>query len=483
MSLPDHRVRGVTLHSSRDPVRQAERFVSYHLSADTRVVIVVGAGFGYLIDALKRVRPQPKVVGLQLIREIGLESLAQADHAHVYEDPQSLTAFLYRVLSDPGSEGVQVLTWEPAIRAAGHAGLEALRTCGEALKRLHAERQTSRHFQLRWLRNMLRNMHSLPDEIHVPQISGAVLLAASGPSLVESMPLLRRASEAGRLIAVSSALSALLAQDIMPNIVVSTDPGFWARSHLAPLRTIAPDKRPLIAYAITGQIPGSLQSGKVLPFAQGLECEKLADVSQLLYIPESATVTLSAAALARTLGADKVVCAGLDLAFHDILSHATPHASGRVLEHNSFRLSSMHSRTYRFTVPDSREIPAFPGWRRTTALETYAGWITEHLADLTYLVGVAPLTAPCPLIGAETHVRDECVRKPGIQLRRVAIRSPHARVADIGSAVGGLSDVRESVLHEAWTRERELGLCYASDVSSYALELEARYHLASGDQL
>ncbi len=67
----------VTLHSRRDPIREAENTLDEHCALESRVLFVIGLGLGYLLDALERrgwsgrvvaFEPDPAVVDALLQR-------------------------------------------------------------------------------------------------------------------------------------------------------------------------------------------------------------------------------------------------------------------------------------------------------------------------------------------------------------------------------------------------------------------------------
>ena len=100
----------------------------------------------------------------------------------------------------------------------------------------------------------------------INNISSPVFIAASGPSLKESFPFLKRYSDRIILAALPSSLRALKSESIIPDLVIHTDPGFWAKEHLKYL----PDKKiPIIMPLTSAFVPET--DNPIILFNQGTE--------------------------------------------------------------------------------------------------------------------------------------------------------------------------------------------------------------------
>jgi hypothetical protein len=370
---PYAKAGSILLHSAYDPVKEAERFLDACLEGRSpSCFILSGPCLDYLSPLLRARFPAALILAIQhdgLFRSH--EASGHADATWYPDLGQGIEAFLSARLDEDALGGVQILEWPPAARAWPEEAArmaDALRT---ALDRLASSAATLKVFGRRWIGNACRNFLLLESTWKPRPTNLPIVIAAAGPSLADSLELLRPHRDAYVLMAVSSALTACLARGLLPDLLVATDGGHWSRQHLFPLSGLSlPTAMPLTALPSASLSPGL----KALLLDQGNfpEAELLFRLGGGFALPSHGTVVGSAIHLAARLGSGKILLAGMDLATLGSLSHARPHGFDSLTRDAQARLSPEEGLVY------SREaglspiaLPARP-WRSSRSLETYA---------------------------------------------------------------------------------------------------------------
>jgi len=513
-------VRGAYLHSKYDPRKEAQRFALQALNAERpSLVVLLGAGLGYLARALQEMVPGLRVMPVfydasvhdaavartasdRGSRQPGAEALAWAWHP---QRPTSLLEHLRTEIRELDSEGLAVVEWPTSARLFPEVSREANRAIRQLLRELRGSLATTAVLGRRWLRNAFRNFVFLENLSGGPLPPGApVLITASGPSLEEALPLVVPHRDRFALWALPSSLLALREQGLRPDLVVLTDPGYYAMAHLHPGAAMGLEiAMPLSAACGTWRVGAT-----VLPLSQGTFFERALCALRGLEptaIPSFGTVAASALTLARRLAAPQIVVAGLDLTQRDIRSHARPNVFDSFLEKGCGRLSPFFHRSFSRNAEEHGEPgpPAAKSRARagsTLALDTYAGWfaaLEPGPGPLLHrlLPSEVPLPAFASLDGPGFRAyADTLPRAPSES------RPPRAPRAPSGpSAAGGPSQGRAALaasLLAQWQRKlrraaRELqtagvqtvladpelvALCYYSDAPALA-EVHRRLRL------
>ncbi len=370
-------IGGIALHSRYDPVLEAERFVGSGLPADPpAVVLLLGGDLGHLPRALRRRLPAARVLGLYYDRELRERSLECPEPCWDPGLPETPEAWLRRHLCELDLEGLALLEWPAAARIWPEAARRVRRAVEQVLRELRGSLVTTRAAGRRWLRNSLLNFRFTPFLAPPPAVEARpIVLAASGPSLERARPWLRRERRRFRLWALPSSALFLKEEGLNPDLVVLTDPSWYALYHLHALAD-----RPLrIAMPLPAAAGCWRLRVEVTWISQGtfFERELLggAGVDAPL-VPSHGTVTATALDLALALSTGPVILAGLDLCTADIRTHARPNPFERFLEPAGGRLAPLHGRLFSRAVEEAPERRTAAGgvWRTGLPLETYAGW-------------------------------------------------------------------------------------------------------------
>jgi hypothetical protein len=240
-ALVDRSGTAYALHSTVDPVREAERLVSI-LSKDKNglpvegFVVFLGLGAGFApLAALNSGVSHVLIIDYD-INGIA-ELLCSRDYITLLGDPRCT------LLADPPPGLIESVILE-LYRPALYGGIRALplraRTeldkqnfglatdaIQRTIEKVSADYSVQAHFGMRWFANIIRNLGAAQRQNRsAPPIREAAICAA-GPSLDEQIPLLleQKDKQAQKLFVISAdtALPALLRRGLKPDAVVSID--------------------------------------------------------------------------------------------------------------------------------------------------------------------------------------------------------------------------------------------------------------------
>lgn len=340
-------VKGIYVHSQRDPVREGQRLVQAAASAADAPTVILGFGLGYAAQAAAELGQ------IIIIVEKYGNLLLRAFELRDFSDFLCKNRIIF-VIGGSGDGIINALSIAGELEEKNSSGSE--KPCvirNRALVDLDKEwygaveekirtwsmkddvnAATLKRFGKRWVRNFSRNMSAIRDypgisrlenlaaEIDTEDASSdiPVFLAAAGPSLDKTAPLLREIHRRCIVVAVDTNLRFFLKNGCPPDFVLTVDPQFWNSRHLD--RCIC-EKTVLVAesavYPPVLNLPFKkiFLCGSLFPF--GMFIEKQVDPKGRL--GAGGSVATTAWDFARSLGGREIWIAGLDLAFPALKTH------------------------------------------------------------------------------------------------------------------------------------------------------------------
>jgi hypothetical protein len=320
------------LHSPYNPEAEAEKYVaSLGLSEGITHFILIECALGYIIPALKQKFPGAVIISLHCERSLcGLAESFQADFELFPETPLTIRHKLEQEI--PENARLKIIEWRPSLAVYPQKYLALLETAVDFLKFHIINQRTAAYFEKRWQKNSERNVTIFKYVVYPKNPSRSsfpVVVTAAGPGLMSCLPELKKKQNNVYIIAVSSSLSALCEHGIKPDMIVTTDGGFWALPHLHEIKRYFTGAYPVIAAALTASIPSFLHDAPFLPLSDGSNAQN-ARLSALhipfVSLPQRGTVSATALDLAFLLTRGPVYLTGLDLSDKDVVSHASPYA-------------------------------------------------------------------------------------------------------------------------------------------------------------
>lgn len=370
-----------TYHSRYSPKREAER----HLEASLKgrhpsIIIIVGGGLNYISAVAHERFPHAVLVSLQPSADFQ----GQEVFSPVLSWNPSSTASIHDILGIAFSDnrlaaGVALVSWPPVITHYKPMADTIDVAIREALESASSDAATTAFWAARWLHNCVRFILASNRVSTLLPATSPIILACAGPSLSRTIPAIRPLREDVSLWALASAVPALLQSGLVPDLVVSTDPGFWNGAHL---RQSVEQGLPLVLPPSSYAQAQILEGSNLIPLDTGLSFEHASlaarGCSGLQALPSGSSAG-TALRLALSITSGYVAIAGLDLAAEGHKDHASPYAFDTL-----------------DTMAERRELPAYSArsnrvlhtftntlgsWRTSRAFSVYATSIGVPQAD------------------------------------------------------------------------------------------------------
>ncbi|MDX9801657.1 MAG: DUF115 domain-containing protein [Spirochaetia bacterium] len=374
----------IHIHSKIDPQREAEKYLlsRFSLSNQPGVIILLFPGLNYLYEELKKNFPVSRIIIIHNNSELYdysvASELSDSDAVWHPECGIPLKTFLYDKISETDVKSLTTISWEPVIKAFPAEAKSISSVVAQVLTEYNSNISTTSHFGKRCLKNIIRNMARLESIVSIKKIDKPVVITGSGPSLEKSIPFLKAAKNNIFLIALSSSCSILKFHGILPDLVLTTDPGYYASVHLD--------------YCINQELiissPLSANNGKsgrnpFLLINQGTFLEEyFFNNIKLPYfrLNPNGTVAGSALFLASLVTEMPVILAGIDFCSQDIKTHSRPHSFERFLNNCVTRVNPLLDIYYNQAVnnyPDKLGVK--PNCRVSRQLSAYSGWFNSTI--------------------------------------------------------------------------------------------------------
>ena len=363
-----------SLHSRYDPQREAERYItSLSLGKNIRFFILIEPGLGYITASLKKKFPDAKIIALHIEKPVE-EILIEKPHSHWYSQKEiAIQDFLETEVPDSKSTEIRLLEWRPAISMYGDAYLNLVRETAAFIKRADANARTTDTFGRLWFKNFFRNLDVIKTVLSPLHFSTPVLVTGAGPGLEYVIPEIRKKRDSIFILSCSSSVPALTNENIIPDMVISTDGTRWAKFHLYEI--FRGNRKPLfpLAAALSASLLSQCEALSVMPISDGSLWQTLI-LNELkipfISLPQRGTVTASALDLAFTLSDGNIFIAGIDLANSDIRSHVRPYSLDYLMEGKAERKNPLYSQVYKRSTL----------LKQGGAYDVYASWFKNSLS-------------------------------------------------------------------------------------------------------
>ncbi len=328
--------RVVWLHSRYDPEKEADRFVAEFKVPKLQSFLVLGLGLGYHLLALSRRASsearyfvfEPDLhVFREALRANDLVPLFRGGRCIVFAGPFAEDAYacLRNRIEEVMSGEVTIVAHAPTRSAWPEWFDRSFRGISDFVKSGVTIFRTS---MILPKKNTLNRMHNLPDYVSTAGVDAfekrfkgyPAIVVSAGPSLAGNIHLLERAKGRAVIVAVSTALKALLARGIVPDFAALLD---YHRISKRYFEGIPPEQcAPLVCDPRASWESAAAYAGpKVFSnddtmnsLVEGLSIQKGAFLG-------GATVAHLAFGFACYTGADPVIFVGQDLSFPWNITH------------------------------------------------------------------------------------------------------------------------------------------------------------------
>lgn len=353
--------RQIWVHSPNNPLAEAARFTLQYADPQnpSKLALVLGVGLGYHLAALNHLPPRYRF-GHILAAEPGGSPVPGMEPIPFWGKNGSSVTVVNDLLRLRGELMTRLHAQFPRVEIIEHPVLRELRpgafaewreVIRETLQMVLGNMNTLLFWQDAWTLNTLTNLSHVVRSVPVGSLFGRwkgrpAVVVAAGPSLTKQLPLLRAARDRMLVVAVGTAIKALEAAAIEPDLVVSVDGGepnfrhFEGVACSAPL-VYDPMVYPGILDVYRGRLVVSQIGNPVMTWlaARGLNVGQLAGGGSVAHLGLE---------LAAKMDAHPVILIGQDLAYTDGRTHALGTA-------------------FSVTVDSSKESVQAPGY--------YGGWV------------------------------------------------------------------------------------------------------------
>jgi hypothetical protein len=388
-------INGKALHSRFDPVREAEKTAA-SVPREAAIVVLGGLGLGYVAEALLRSAPHRQLIIAEADEGMPARVAALRDIRSILESPYTSIvsggdpdAVKNLLRGGPAGSMIHLLVWKPSEELAieWYSGLRS--AVEETVRRRQVNARTLEKFGRLWVRNLAANTSILHKALSLTpwknRFSGIpALVLAGGPSLESVLPSLKKLAEKYLVIAVDTAVTAVLRAGVSPDIITAVDPQYWNTRHLDRCGDAAGDALILTETATHPAVFRSLNGrpwltrtrfplGTVLEDAAGIDGE----------LNAGGSVATAAWDLARHLGCSTITIAGLDLGFPGGRTHYSGSLSRERPHFFSKRISPSQTLFFHALRDASpRYVESNDGGTvlTDTRMDIYAAWFTENIS-------------------------------------------------------------------------------------------------------
>lgn len=316
-------VNSIYYHSSYSPVKEAEKFVnSLSIPYKPKLLFIIEPGFSYTTTFLQNKYPDTKLVAIRLL-DYNFPDDNQWDYSFAFNSQSFFSNKLLSNFSEDDLICSSILLWKPNENLFAQKINEIYEAYKNILERCKTLLVTRQYFEKKWLINSikyfsnLQNIASIKNKLNVP-----VVICASGPSLKPCLDVIYKNKDKLFIIGLSSAVNVLLNNDITPDLILTTDGGYWAGEHLKRISNT------IIACPSEAYIPSYLfNKNSFLPllYCDGISSILTKESGLKTFIAErNGTVSGTALRFAQELTDNDIYLCGLDLHSQKGFQHTQP---------------------------------------------------------------------------------------------------------------------------------------------------------------
>lgn len=281
---------------------------------------------------------------------------------------EKLSSDIYNYLGEEILCSTFSLSWQPSAKIF----IEETETAWNALKlateKARAVMFTRGYFSSRWICNAVKNCVNMKKNYTIAKGNIPVVVAASGPSLSGAVKILKEKRNSFFLMAVSSAVSVLIENKIIPDLCVTTDGGYWAKRHLDFIseKCMELGEKTLWAFPPEACVPQKIcETENILPlsYARGM-AKELLTLCGIKYTDaeENGTVSGTALMLALSITDGDIYFCGLDLAPSVSMQHAQPNALEKINSVADTKIKPKETRIMASRFSSSASLEIYRSW-------------------------------------------------------------------------------------------------------------------------
>ena len=392
---PNLSVDGIPLHSTYNPIAEAEKAAAQIEPEKVALIAVLENGLGYLPRLLNRLYPQLDILVLtpeprifDFLKQHNLDYRTELSPRVRILSPFDERSFTV-ILSEYPSSAVRILI-PPATEKRFTETAGKIRALVDYHRRIEATNAaTLKKYGKRFERNIRRNIKKFKEgrfrsfeALRNSTLGRHIMIAGAGPTLDSHIDEIRQNRNRFLLLAVDTAAGLLQRQGIEPDYVVTGDPQFYNALHLLFFhsensRLIAP----LSTYCINTEKSWKegYFYGTRFP-AEAAEAKK----NRIPILGSGGTVAAAAVEAARLMGAGTVSLVGIDLGYPSLRTHAKGAFFEEKVNYIANRTNPFETYSYRLLFsPLKTETVDADGNRLLSdrRMDLYRRWFAEYGRD------------------------------------------------------------------------------------------------------
>lgn len=354
------------IHSRYDPVAEANTFIKkQYFNKTPYLFILIGPGLNYIKNSISTLYPKAKILSLHIDQRM-YQFIEKSELNWFYGDSKKLHSVLADFIPDFQLLETKIIKWKPCTNIFP----DNTKFIESTIHQFFLERKgsifTTGSFGRLWLRNISLNIFKKRYFLFPGIINSTIIITAPGPSLSDSLELLKLNRGKYILAALSSSLPALNYAGILPDFIFHTDPGYWAKEHL---KSITDNNIPIIM-SLSSSFYSDIKNPIIL-INQGSYIEKSLLQDIFPKISEHGTVAGTAYLYFRKITKNPIIFIGLDLCYKDVQEHVIPHSFDTIYNTMQNRFSGKLSLLYKKQQDNGSTINTI---KTNIAFSTYSGW-------------------------------------------------------------------------------------------------------------
>jgi len=326
----------VKLHSSYDPLKEAERSVDAFEKGKPSVIAVSGIALGYHITALKKKYPDVKIIAiekedevLKLCRQFNSASLEGVQFITQNNDPDSV----FEGMELAGFKGIAHYIHKPSYQLNPEFYDNTIGGIKLYISSRISDLLTRFEFEEKWIQNIFKNLKHMENASSVSKLFGRFrglpgIIVSAGPSLKHSIDDLKKIKKNAVILAVDTSLKILNKHNISPHFVLTLDAQKYSLKHFTGVHT---DKTMLIADMVSWpSILNTFEGRKIISttskYYQNMDGDVVRETTPgiewiekktgpLGDVQSGGSVATSAFDLLLNMGCDPIILVGQDLAY------------------------------------------------------------------------------------------------------------------------------------------------------------------------
>lgn len=346
-------INNINIHSSYNPEKEAERFVDLiETTINPSLIFITEPGFSYSAKFLKQRFPNSKLIAIRYTNSFNKYD-DEWDLCLYFSETQNeneLKTKFYELFSDEEICSAIFLSWQPSSKVFSEKESIVWKLIKDIVIKSRTVLFTRSYFSSRWMTNQINFCKYLNTIYSIKKGTCNIAITASGPSLKSSLPYIKQNRKNFFLIAVSSSIVTLINSQIIPDLIITTDGGWWAKKHLECIKK----------YNIPIAIPceANIQkeyfsTQKIIPlnYSDGID-SKLLQLCNIQAIPavRNGTVSGTALDLALSITTGKIYFFGLDLSTTKGFQHSQPNMIETFNAPFDYKISTKEHRIYKSEI-------------------------------------------------------------------------------------------------------------------------------------